>query len=339
MPQSELESVDAEAILRDAKGTSGSDSLHALRMHRVAVLIPCCNEELTVESVINGFRHAVPSASIYVYDNNSTDKTVEAAQAAGAIVRREPLQGKGNVVRRMFADVDADVYVLVDGDATYDASSAPRMIDTLVDGQLDMVNGARVTVAPGAYRAGHRLGNLALTKLVAIIFGDRFSDMLSGYRVLSRRFVKSFPVLSSGFEIETELTVHALELRMPSAEVQTPYKERPAGSASKLRTIRDGVRIVRTIFLLVKEERPLAFFLWIGAALALASLILSVPVFITYLETGLVPRFPTAILATGLMLLAALSGVCGLVLDGVARGRKEIKRMLYLQIPIVGKAA
>lgn len=301
---------------------------------RIAVLIPCFNEAAAIGTVVADFRAALPDARIYVYDNNSTDGTIEAARAAGALVRREPLQGKGNVVRRMFADVDADIYVLVDGDDTYDAAAAPDLIVRLAADQLDMVNGARVTEIQAAYRRGHRLGNAVLTGTVARLFGDRFTDMLSGYRVFSRRFVKSFPALASGFEIETELTVHALALRMPTAEVPTRYKDRPAGSVSKLRTYRDGWRILMAILVLVKEERPLPFFSAAAAVLAVISLALAVPVVAIFLETGLVPRLPTALLATALMLLAFLSLACGLILDSVTRGRHEAKRLRYLEMPV-----
>jgi glycosyltransferase involved in cell wall biosynthesis len=300
---------------------------------RVAVLIPCYNEAVAIPSVVKGFRAALPGAAIYVYDNNSKDGTAEAARRAGAIVRCERLQGKGQVIRRMFADVTADAYVLVDGDATYDPASATTMVRLLLDERLDMVNGARVTEIEAAYRPGHRLGNRVLSGMVAWVFGSRISDMLSGYRVFSRRFVKSFPALASGFETETELTVHALELRMPIGEVPTPYKDRPEGSASKLRTYNDGLRILRTIVLLVKEERPLQFFGLAALALLLLGLGLAVPVVADYARTGLVPRLPTAVLSTGLVLLAMLSLTCGLILDSVARGRKELKRMAYLQYP------
>ncbi|MGE3623831.1 MAG: glycosyltransferase family 2 protein [Bdellovibrionales bacterium] len=304
-------------------------------MTRIAVLIPCYNEETAITRVVEDFRKALPGAAIYVYDNNSRDRTVEVAQAAGAIVRTETLQGKGNVVRRMFADIEADIYVLVDGDATYDAASAPRMIKALLDGPLDMVNGARVTDIAKAYRPGHRFGNWLLTSMVAWIFGNRFHDMLSGYRVMSRRYVKSFPALASGFETETELTVHALELRMPTLEVSTPYKDRPAGSVSKLSTFRDGFRILWTIIVLVKEERPMQFFSLLALFLALVSTGLTVPIVMEYLQTGLVPRFPTLIFATGLLILGFLSLTCGLVLDTVTRGRREMKRMRYLNIPVL----
>ena len=305
----------------------------------IAVLVPCYNEEAAIGRVVADFRAALPGAAIYVYDNNSRDRTADVAAAAGAIVRREPLQGKGNVVRRMFADIDADAYVLVDGDDTYHAASAPAFVAKLFDEQLDMVNAARKTEIQAAYRPGHRFGNVVLTTLVTAIFGHRTDDMLSGYRVFSRRFVKSFPSLSAGFEIETELTVHALELRMPLAEVATPYKDRPVGSVSKLSTFRDGFRILWLIGKLVKEERPVQFF-GIGALLlAIFSLVIVKPVFVTYLETGLVPRLPTAVLATGLMLLAFLSLACGLILDTVTRGRREMKRMAYLAQPAPRKAA
>ncbi|MBY6261342.1 glycosyltransferase [Azospirillum sp. 412522] len=302
----------------------------------IAVLIPCYNEEAAIGKVVQDFRAALPDAIVYVYDNNSKDRTVEVARAAGAVVRHEPLQGKGNVMRRMFADIEADVYVLVDGDDTYHAPSAPQLVKRLWDEQLDMVNGARVTEIVAAYRPGHRFGNLVLTGMVAKIFGSRIGDMLSGYRVFSRRFVKSFPALASGFETETELTVHALELRMPIAEVKTPYKDRPPGSHSKLNTIRDGIRILRAIIILVKEERPLPFFSAAFGLLALLSVILGVPVIATYFQTGLVPRFPTALLATGLMLLAFLSLTCGLILDTVTHGRREAKRMNYLSLRAPG---
>jgi glycosyltransferase involved in cell wall biosynthesis len=317
----------------------GSRELRAIHMDaapvaaaRIAVLIPCYNEEAAIAGVIADVQRALPTATIYVYDNNSTDETGSMATAAGAIVRAEPLQGKGNVVRRMFADIEAEAYLLVDGDGTYDAESATLMVDRLLRESLDMVNGARVATTECAYRPGHAFGNKLLTRAVAIIFGNRIRDMLSGYRVLSRRFVKSFPALATGFEIETELTVHALELRLPIAEIDTPYRERPAGSKSKLRTVRDGLRILKTILLLVKEERPLQVFGGAGIALALLSLILAWPLWTVYLETGLVPRFPTAILATGLMILGFMSWAAGLVLDTVTLGRRELKRLYYLSL-------
>ena len=301
--------------------------------NRIAVLIPCYNEEAAISAVVENFRHALPSAIIYVYDNNSTDRTIDVAKIAGAVVRREPLQGKGHVVRRMFADVEADIYVLVDGDDTYDAASAPVLIEQLLAERLDMVNAARVTKIEAAYRPGHRFGNVLLTTMVARIFGDRIHDMLSGYRVFSRRFVKSFPALSSGFEIETELTVHALELNMPVAEIKTPYKDRPAGSVSKLRTFHDGFRILITILKLIKQERPMAFFSVLFAILSLGSLVIIWPVMLTFFQTGLVPRLPTAVLAMGMMLLALLSLGCGLILETVTRGRQEMKRLRYLDFP------
>ena len=300
---------------------------------RIVILVPCYNEAVAIPQVIQDFRAALPNAPIYVYDNNSSDGTVAIARRAGAIVRTETLQGKGHVIRRMFADIDADLYVLVDGDDTYDAASAPAMVALALENGLDMVNATRVTDIQAAYRPGHRLGNQVLTGIVRLIFGNRVTDMLSGYRVFSRRFVKSFPALSSGFETETEFTVHALELRMPVGEIVTRYKDRPEGSVSKLRTYSDGLRILRTILLLVKEERPLQFFFAIATVLVLISFILTVPVFLNYVQTGLVPRLPTAILVTGLMLMAALSTTCGLILDSVSRGRKEIKRLGYLAIP------
>jgi glycosyltransferase involved in cell wall biosynthesis len=303
---------------------------------RLAVLIPCFNEEAAIGKVVRDFRAALPDAAIYVYDNNSSDGTTAAAREAGAIVRRETLQGKGHVVRRMFADVDADIYVLVDGDDTYDAAAAPEMVRSLLDEQLDMVNGARVTEIADAYRRGHRLGNAVLSGIVRWIFGNRLRDMLSGYRVFSRRFVKSFPALAAGFETETEFTIHALELKMPVAEVPVAYKERAEGSLSKLRTYSDGIRILRTIVVLVKEERPLQFFAVAALVLFLLGIGFGIPVVLEFLQTGLVPRLPTAVLATGLVLLSFLALVCGLVLDSVARGRKEIKRLAYLAIPAVG---
>ena len=304
---------------------------------RVAVLIPCHNEATSITRVVEDFRRVLPRAGIFVFDNNSTDSTVDLALAAGAQVSREPLQGKGNVVRRMFSDIEADVYVLVDGDDTYEAASAPRMIDLLVNDSLDMVTGTRVTDIQAAYRPGHRFGNLMLTGIVRGIFGDRITDMLSGYRVFSRRFVKSFPALSSGFETETELTIHALELRMPLGELNTPYKDRMAGSASKLNTYRDGARILATIVQLVKEEKPLQFFSVAGAILFLLGFGISIPIFLEFHRTHLVPRFPTAILATGIVILSFLSLFCGLILDSVARGRKEAMRMIYLSIPALQK--
>lgn len=303
---------------------------------RIAVLIPCFNEAAAIGNVVLDFRQALPGAEIYVYDNNSVDSTASQARAAGAIVRSEAQQGKGHVVRRMFSDIEADIYVLVDGDQTYQASAAPAMIAMLSAGSLDMVTGTRKAMAAAAYRRGHRLGNRLLTGLVAWIFGSRTKDMLSGYRAFSRRFVKSFPALSRGFEIETELTVHALELRMPMADVDTEYLDRPPGSASKLNTFRDGIRILRMIFNLVKEERPFQFFAALAALLALTSIGLFWPILVEFLATGLVPRFPTAILATAIMLSAILSFFVGLILDTVTLGRREMKRLNYLRFPAPG---
>ena len=307
--------------------------------NRVAVLVPCHNEEAAVSDVVAAFRAALPDAVIYVYDNNSTDRTLDVARMAGAVVRQEMHQGKGYVVRRMFADVDADIYVLVDGDATYDAPSARTMIARLIDERLDMVVGVRVDREEAAYRRGHRTGNRLLTGFVQNIFGQSFSDMLSGYRVFSRRFVKSFPVLSGGFEIETELTIHALELELPVAEVNTPYYARAEGSASKLNTWRDGFRILFSIFQIYRSERPLPFFSAIAFALAIVAIGLAIPIFVTFVQTGAVPRFPTAILAMGLMLAALLAFASGLVLDTVTRGRREMKLLAYLRYGAPGDPA
>jgi glycosyltransferase involved in cell wall biosynthesis len=303
---------------------------------RLAVLVPCFNEEVAIAKVVADFRAALPEATIYVYDNNSTDRTAEVARRAGAVVGREAHQGKGNVVRRMFADVDADVIVLVDGDATYDAGSVRALVARLVQDRLDMVVAARIHRDEAAYRMGHRFGNRLFSAAVDWVFNATFTDILSGYRVFSRRFVKSFPVLSRGFEIEIELTVHALELELPTAEIATPYFARPAGSASKLSTWRDGFRILSTIADLYRTERPLAFFSGLGIALAVVSVVLAIPIFATFLEEGVVPRIPTAILSTGLMLLAFLFVVAGLILDTVTRGRREMKLLAYLAQPAPG---
>lgn len=302
----------------------------------VAVLVPCYNEATAIGKVVEDFRRLLPRAQVYVYDNNSTDGTASVAARAGAIVRTERQQGKGNVVRRMFADINADVYVLVDGDDTYEAAAVPRMIEKLVLERLDMITGVRREVAKAAYRRGHRFGNWMLTSLVRWIFAAPVGDMLSGYRVLSRRFVKSFPTKASGFGIETEMTVHGLEMLMPTAEIETDYKERPPGSVSKLNTYRDGFRILMLIITLAKEERPLLFFGLIALVLALVSVGLSIPIVLTFLKTGLVPRFPTLIAATALMLAAFLSFFSGLILDTVTRGRWEAKRLSYLQLPPPG---
>jgi len=300
---------------------------------RVAVVLPCYNEEAAIAETVAGFRAALPGAAIYVYDNNSRDRTVEIARAAGAIVRSEKTQGKGNVVRRMFADVEADVYIMADGDLTYDPKAAAGMVRMLLDDQLDMVVGTRVHEAAEAYRGGHVLGNKLFTGLLAKLFGRSFTDIFSGYRVFSRRFVKSFPVLSAGFEIETEISVHALELKMPVGEVETRYGARPEGSASKLSTYRDGWRILKTIGTRYRVERPVLFYGSVAALLAVAAIVLAVPLLLTYLDTGLVPRMPTAILVTGTIIVAVLSFFAGLILDTVTRGRREMRRLAYLSLP------
>ena len=310
----------------------------AKQQPRIAVLLPCFNEEAAIGETVAGFRAALPTATIYVYDNNSRDRTCELAAAAGAIVRTERQQGKGHVVRRMFADIDADVYLMADGDLTYDPKAAPAMVDQLLAEQLDMVVGTRKHEEKDAYRGGHVLGNRIFTGLLAGLFGRSFSDIFSGYRVFSRRFVKSFPVLSSGFEIETEISVHALELRMPVGEVETAYAARPEGSESKLSTFSDGWRILKTIVTLYRIERPVLFFGSIGAFLLALAVVLSVPLVITYLHTGLVPRFPTAILATGITVIAVLCFFAGLILDTVTRGRREVRRLAYLAFPAPGGA-
>jgi glycosyltransferase involved in cell wall biosynthesis len=303
---------------------------------RVAVIIPCYNEEVAIAKVVREFRQALPDALVYVFDNNSKDETRTIAASAGAVVRTERQQGKGHVVARAFADVEADVYVMVDGDDTYDASSASAMVDMLITERLDMVTGIRVTEIQAAYRRGHRFGNRMLTGAVRFVFGNRITDMLSGYRVFSRRFVKSFPAMAQGFETETEFTVHAMELSMPLGEIETAYRERPPGSESKLRTYVDGMRILRTIMTLVKNERPLEFFGIVAGVLMLAGLALGLPVVFEFLETQLVPRLPRAVLALGFVLLSFLSMSSGLVLASVARGRKEMKRLAYLAIPASG---
>jgi hypothetical protein len=330
-PQADLAAM-REALERFARERSPQPQPQMAPV-RVAVMIPCFNEEASVARVIGDFRAAIPAAEIYVYDNNSADRTAEIAHQAGALVRRERRQGKGHVVRRMFADIDADVYLLVDGDATYHAPSAPHLIEALLADQLDMVVGLRVDDSPGAYRRGHRFGNRMLTGCLALVFGHAFHDVLSGYRVFSRRFVKSFPVLSSGFEIETELSVHALELGLPVAEIDTPYGARGEGSVSKLNTWRDGFRILGAIVKLYRSEKPLRFFGMIAALLACGSVALAVPVVATYLDTGTVPRLPTAVLSTGLMIVAVLAVSSGLVLDTVTQGRREMKRLAYLTQP------
>jgi len=320
--------------------TDADPHAHARHPLRIAVVIPCYNEALAIAQVVEGFRAALPEAEVHVFDNNSSDGTAAVARAAGAVVTHVAARGKGNVVRRMFADVEADVYVMADGDATYDAAAARRLIDRLVEGNLDMVVGNRVDDGRNAltYRAGHRFGNRLLTGAVVQLFGGGLTDMLSGYRVFSRRYAKSFPALSRGFEIETELTVHALELRMPYAEESTAYSTRPEGSESKLSTYRDGWRILKTICKLFVSERPLQFFSIIGGLLVALSVVLAVPLFMTYMHTGLVPRLPTAVLVTGAMLAAMLSFVCGIVMHAITLGRREAKRLRYLAIPGVRAA-
>ena len=304
---------------------------------RIAVLLPCYNEEAAIGATVEGFRKALPGATVYVYDNNSRDRTKEVAAAAGAVVRTETQQGKGHVVRRMFADIEADVYIMADGDLTYDPEAAPEMARMIAADRLDMVVGTRKHDAAEAYRGGHVIGNRIFTRLLSGLFGRSFTDIFSGYRVFSRRFVKSFPVLSEGFEIETEMSVHALELRMPVGEIETRYLARPEGSHSKLSTFRDGWRILKTIVTLYRIERPVLFFGGIGAILVAAALILALPLVFTYLETGLVPRFPTAILATGMTIVAVLSLFAGLILDTVTRGRREVRRLAYLALPAPGE--
>jgi glycosyltransferase involved in cell wall biosynthesis len=316
--------------VRDAEKLSRPTSLS------VAVLIPCYNEELAVAEVIAGFRASLPDAAVLVYDNNSSDRTRQIAGSAGAVVRNETLQGKGHVVRRMFADIEADIYVLVDGDNTYDPAAAPVMVRQLMENRLDMVTAVRLPAGQDAYRPGHRIGNRVLSFLVCRVFGNRISDVLSGYRVFSRRFVKSFPALATGFETETEFTIHALELRMPIGELITQYRGRVAGSRSKLHTVSDGIRILRTIMKLVKQERPFQSFGLTGAALLTVGLALGLPVVLQFLHSGMVPRLPTALLATGLVLASSLSFVCGFVLEQVTRGRQELKRLAYLSIPAIG---
>jgi glycosyltransferase involved in cell wall biosynthesis len=323
-----------DAALVPSCGFAESDFDHLVKDLSIAVILPCYNEEKTIRKVVHDFCEYLPGARVYVYDNNSSDRTKDEAREAGAIVRNEPAKGKGNVVRRMFSDIDADIYVMADGDQTYAASSARAMVAKLIRENLDMVVGTRLdSKRAGLFRAGHRFGNRMLTAFVGALFGKGFCDILSGYRVFSKRFVKSFPGLSTGFEIETELTIHALVLRMPVAEVEAPYFERLEGSVSKLSTWRDGLRILWTIVFLLKELRPLLFFGMIAAALFTAAIVLAYPLLGTYMETGLVPRFPTAILATGLAILSFLSLACGFILDSVCTGRWEAKRMAYLSFP------
>lgn len=304
----------------------------------IAILVPCHNEEVTIRNVVSNFREQLPNATVYVYDNNSTDNTARIAAEAGAVVRTETQQGKGHVVRRMFSDIDASVFVLVDGDDTYDASSVRGLIDTLLSKHVDTVNARRVSDIDKAYRFGHQFGNRVLSGIVNWLFGERCADILSGYRVFSRRFVKSFPALSTGFEIETELTVHGLSLNIPMAEVDTPYRDRPDDSSSKLNTWRDGLRIFWTIMILTKDYRPFFFYSIISSILALASLALGIPIILEFADTGLVPRFPTAFLSASVMVLAFLALATGLILDSVARGRREAKRLHYLGLTWLGQS-
>lgn len=310
-----------------------SRASHAEDPVRIAVLIPCYNEEVTIADVVADFRASLPGAVIYVYDNNSTDRTSELARAAGARVYVERRQGKGQVVRRMFSDIEADCYILVDGDGTYDASIAAELSEKLISDGLDFVNVARVSTATDAYRPGHRMGNVALTELVRFFFGREINDMLSGYKALSRRFVKSFPAMSSGFETETELAVHALEMRMPMGELSAPYRERPSGSTSKLRTYQDGTRILLLIGRLIKDERPLRFFGFLGLFLTIVGLALGIPIIFEFFRTGLVERLPTAVLSVGFIILGVLSIFSGIILDMVTKARHEVKRLHYLQVP------
>jgi glycosyltransferase involved in cell wall biosynthesis len=296
----------------------------------IAILIPCFNEETTIRQVISDFKKNLPNARIYVYDNNSNDNTVQVALDAGATVKHEKRQGKGNVVARMFADIEADVYVLVDGDATYDSSSIQKMIQTLINGPYDMVNAARISQSSEAYRPGHTLGNRLFSYIVRKIFGKSLSDLFSGYRIFSRRFVKSFPCFSKGFEIETDLTIHALSLHIPIIEIQTPYYARPPGSFSKLSTFRDGWRILGVIFNLVRTEKPLLFFFSFSILFLAASFLLGLPIISEFLKIGSVPRLPSAILAASFGIMSFLSLISGFILDGVTISRKETKRLRYL---------
>jgi glycosyltransferase involved in cell wall biosynthesis len=305
----------------------------------IAVLLPCFNEELTVASAVTAFKQILPDCTVYVYDNASTDQTAAQARQAGATVATEIRRGKGEVVRRMFADIDADIYVMADGDGTYDAPSAPQLIEKLISENLDMVVGSRKETTEAksneAYRVGHKLGNRLFNCFVALLFSRQFSDIFSGYRVFSRRFVKSFPAFAKGFEIETELTVHSLDLRLPVAEIATPYKARPEGSESKLNSVTDGFRILGTIFMLLKETKPIQFFTALFLIFASLSIALAISLLISFLDTGLVPRIPTAILTTGIMLVGVVCFICGLILDSVSRGRREAKLLHYLSIPSV----
>lgn len=323
---------------QSTEGFIGDPSVSAdLNALEIAVILPCYNEAIAIGETVAQFRNALPNATVYVFDNNSTDGSIQAAQEAGAIVRSEPLQGKGNVVRRMFADVDADVYVMADGDATYESAAAPELVKLLVSQNLDMVNGARVNKETEAYRPGHKFGNALFSGLVKFIFSSKIDDMLSGYRVFSRRFVKSFPAGSGGFEIETELTVHAMQMRMPIGEVQTNYSSRLPDSNSKLSTFKDGWRILKMISLLIKEEKPMSFFLSLGMVVFAPSLLVFISVLTEFLETGLVARFPSLIVAVSGFVATMLSVVCAFILDSLSRGRREIRRLSYLQYPGVAQ--
>ncbi|RAN37567.1 hypothetical protein HY11_08755 [Hyphomonas pacifica] len=327
----------AKSVLRSVPAGAESSDASDLRDLKIAIILPCHNEEASIAQVIQEFREVLPQADIFVCDNNSSDRTAEIARAAGADVLQEPYQGKGNAVRRLFSDVEADIYVMADGDATYDAEAAPRMISRLVQDRLAMVSGARVSEHIDAYRFGHRFGNWMLTSLVRMSFGDRFRDMLSGYRVMTRQFVKSFPALSNGFEIETELCVHSLRLQLPVIEMDTAYRARPEGSASKLSTIRDGARILRVISRLIRDEKPLEFFSAVTGLLFLTACIMIMPILMTYVETGLVPRFPTLFVAMGVFGISMLSLAVGLTLDTISRGRTEMRRLAYLAVSPYGR--
>ncbi|MAJ90760.1 MAG: glycosyl transferase [Legionellales bacterium] len=305
-------------------------------VYRIAVLLPCFNEEATVANVVKDFKRYIPEALIYVYDNNSSDNTIREAKEAGAIVRCEPSRGKGNVVRRMFADIEADIFIMSDGDGTYDISTSPALVQQLIDEQLDMIVGIRVP-EEGAHRKGHSFGNFIFNKIILFIFEDRYTDVFSGYRIFSKRFVKTFPTLSKGFEVETEICIHALDLNIPLKEVPVRYSKRVIGSESKLRTFSDGFLILRTIINMFKEVKPFTFFNIISAILMITAFFISYPLVITWIETGLVPRIPTAIIVMGLVVLSFICLTCGLILDCVARGRKEAKRLCYLTFPIVSK--
>ena len=325
------------SVLRhETRETAGQDAEHANFAHghmpRIAVIIPCYNEAQTIASVVEGFQQSLPHAQITVFDNNSTDGTADAARAAGATVFQEPLRGKGNVVRRMFAEIDADVYLMADGDGTYDPHAAPKLVSMVLDDRIDMAIGARKDVTQNAHRTGHAFGNRMFNRIFAGLFGQAYSDIFSGYRAFSRRFVKSFPALSSGFEIETELSVHACQMRLPVAEIVTDYHQRPAGSQSKLRSVRDGLRILRAFVFLLKETKPILFFGTLAGLIAAGAFGLAIPLFQTWLQTGLVPRLPTAVLCVGLMCAAGLLGVCGVILDSLTRSRVEQKRILYLAV-------